>query len=175
MIRAPFLAALVLFIGGCTVGEIVPPDGVTQPTSAAAAAVETTQSGLPQSGFFAVLERADGQKTLSLPDPDNREKPFLINAIPVVSSIDIARATPSFSQDGMPNIQITLTPQGRTSFGIFTGMNVGKKLAIVVDGRVLSAPIITSPINGGEVEINGRFTVKEAARLAIAIKVPTSN
>ena len=55
-------------------------------------------------------------------------------------------------------------------FGDYTTNNVGKYLAIVLDKRVISSPVINSPITGGSGVISGRFTVPEANALAVQLK-----
>ncbi|MBN6036893.1 hypothetical protein [Amycolatopsis sp. 195334CR] len=54
-------------------------------------------------------------------------------------------------------------------FGKLTEENVGKQVAMVANGQVLSAPIINSPIPGGEIEIAGNFTRDEAEALAASL------
>jgi protein-export membrane protein SecD/preprotein translocase SecF subunit len=60
--------------------------------------------------------------------------------------------------------------EGTRIFGDFTTNNVGKYLAIVLDKRVISAPVINSPITGGNGVIEGRFTATEAQNLAVQLK-----
>jgi preprotein translocase subunit SecD len=66
-------------------------------------------------------------------------------------------------------VEFTLTPAGAEKFGRETGKNVGRKLAIVLDGRVESAPVINSRISDRGV-ITGRFTTREVDELAKVLK-----
>ena len=71
-----------------------------------------------------------------------------------------------FDQTTLPVIGITFNDVGAALFAKITKENIGKPLAIFLDGAPISAPIIQSEITGGEAVINGRFTVKEARELA---------
>ncbi len=62
-------------------------------------------------------------------------------------------------------IDLELTPEGQTRFAEITRANVGRQLAMIVNGRVLSAPVIQSEILGGKVTIAGNFSESEAADL----------
>jgi preprotein translocase subunit SecD len=69
-----------------------------------------------------------------------------------------------------PHIAFELRSSGVKIFGDFTTNNVGKYLAIVLDKRVISSPVINSPITGGSGVIQGRFTLQEANNLAVQLK-----
>jgi preprotein translocase subunit SecD len=80
-----------------------------------------------------------------------------------------ARVMPGGSLEG-PAVSFTLDAQGTRLFGDATTANVGKQLAIVLDGYVLSAPVIREPITQGHGQITGRFTFEEAQDLANALR-----
>jgi preprotein translocase subunit SecD len=63
-----------------------------------------------------------------------------------------------------------LNPEGGKTFGIITGDNVGRYLAIILDGRVYSAPVIKSRIAGGSGVIEGNFTDEKARDLALVLR-----
>ncbi len=65
-----------------------------------------------------------------------------------------------------PEIQIVLTASGGKRFAEVTRQHAGRRLAIVVDGDVVSAPRVMSEISGGRVMISGSFTEEEAKQLA---------
>ncbi len=73
---------------------------------------------------------------------------------------------------GEPEINFTLTSEGTKLFGEVTTAHVGERLGIVLDGEVISAPNINTPITGGSGQITGRFTEKEANDLAAALDNP---
>jgi len=67
-------------------------------------------------------------------------------------------------------ITFDLKPDGAKIFGDFTSQNVGKYLAIVLDKRVLSAPVIEGAITDGSVQISGSFTYQSANDLAVSMR-----
>ncbi len=71
---------------------------------------------------------------------------------------------------GMPVVAFKFKPEAATIFANLTGANVGKNMAIVLDGLVYSAPVIKGRINGGSGVIEGQFTVEEARDLAIVLR-----
>jgi RNA polymerase sigma factor (sigma-70 family) len=72
-------------------------------------------------------------------------------------------------------IDFTLTPKGKEQFAKVTRENIGRRLAIVIDGRIISAPVIQSKILTGQGQISGNFTVQEATRLAAILNKPAKN
>ncbi len=73
---------------------------------------------------------------------------------------------------GSPEIDFTLTSDAAGVFGEVTKRYVGQRLAIVLDGEVISAPNINTPILGGAGQITGSFTEREAFELATALENP---
>jgi preprotein translocase subunit SecD len=69
-----------------------------------------------------------------------------------------------------PVVSITFDQQGGAKFAKLTSENVNKPFAIILDGKVLSAPNINEPILGGSAQISGSFTVESANQLAIALR-----
>jgi len=67
-------------------------------------------------------------------------------------------------------VSITFNQQGGEKFAKLTTENVNKRFAIILDGKVLSAPSINEPILGGSAQISGSFNVKSATQLAIALR-----
>jgi preprotein translocase subunit SecD len=105
-----------------------------------------------------------------LPDKNNPKRMWLLKTPPVLDGSMITDATVGFTQKtNQPAIFFTLNSEGARIFGDVTGKNVGKRLAIVVDNRVYSAPVIQERIGGG----SGQITVgspDEAHILAIALR-----
>ena len=86
-----------------------------------------------------------------------------------VTGRDLSNAQPDRGQFGQPNVAFTLTPTGSQAFGELTGQNVGKGLAIVLDGRVVSAPVIKSRITDrGSIE--GNYSQQEVQDLVTVLK-----
>ena len=84
------------------------------------------------------------------------------------SMLDDARV--SITSDNQPYVSISFNPEGGRIFERVTGENVGKRLAILLDGRVYSAPVIRDAIAGGKAMIEGRFNDQEAKDLAIVLR-----
>jgi preprotein translocase subunit SecD len=80
-------------------------------------------------------------------------------------------AMQSFAQQtNEPVVSITFDQQGGAKFAKLTTENVNRPFAIILDGKVLSAPNINEPILGGSAQISGSFTVESANQLAIALR-----
>jgi SecD/SecF fusion protein len=67
---------------------------------------------------------------------------------------------------GYRQIDFSLTPEGQKEFAEITGQNIGKRLAIIIDNKLISAPRIAGPITVGEGQIVGSFSEQEANDLA---------
>ena len=87
----------------------------------------------------------------------------------MVSGENLTDAQPTF-QDGQPVVSFTFDTVGAKRFGEATQENVGRPFAIVLDGKVISAPVIREPILGGQGVISGDFTVQEANDLALLLR-----
>ena len=68
--------------------------------------------------------------------------------------------------DGQPVVLFSLTPRGRDQFAALTRTNIGKKLAVVVNGTVVTTGIIGAEMTEGKAQIAGYFTDEEARALA---------
>jgi preprotein translocase subunit SecD len=73
-------------------------------------------------------------------------------------------------QNNQPVVSITFNQEGGAKFARLTTENVNKPFAIILDNKVLSAPMINEPILGGSAQISGNFTVESANQLAIALR-----
>jgi len=111
--------------------------------------------------------------TIQLPsdDLDGAGQPitYLVKRRVVVSGENLVDAQPSF-QDGRPVVSFRFDTIGGKRFGDVTSDNIGQLLAIVLDGKVISAPRIQSAIVGGSGIITGRFTVQEVTDLALLLR-----
>jgi len=74
----------------------------------------------------------------------------------------IKSATVVKNERGDPALEITLTEAGRQRFAEFTRQNTGKRIAMIINGRACSAPVIQTPITDGKIRISGNFTLEEA-------------
>ena len=75
------------------------------------------------------------------------------------------------SRFNQPIVGLTFSAQGARKFAELTAKNVGRRLAIVLDGKVQSAPRINEPIPSGEAVISGQFTPEQATDLALVLRV----
>jgi len=95
---------------------------------------------------------------------------YLVRKEAVITGRDLKNARPSISPEtGLPDIQFSLTPTGAQKFGQATGDNVGRRLAVILDGTVESAPVINSRITDSGV-IQGTFSQEEADTLAKVLR-----
>ena len=104
-----------------------------------------------------------------LPDVNTNEK-YLLRAIPILDGSMLTDAKVGFDESNQPVINFVLNGQGAKIFGDFTAVSVGKRMAVVLDNKVYSAPNIRERIGGGRVQISGSFTIAEAHDLAIALR-----
>ena len=89
----------------------------------------------------------------------------------MVAGEDLTDAQPGFDQrNGEPDVSFRFNLRGGQRFGQVTSENVGRPFAIVLDGKVISAPRIISPITGGSGQITGSFSVEKANQLAVFLR-----
>ena len=105
-----------------------------------------------------------------LPSLDEPGRFYILDAAPVVTGEDLVDAQPSFDQNGRPAVNFRFNPSGARRFGDYTAENIGEPFAIVLDGEVISAPVIQSHIPGGSGIITGSFSVEESSNLAILLR-----
>jgi preprotein translocase subunit SecD len=79
-------------------------------------------------------------------------------------------ASPGFDQFGASVVNFRFDSQGARRFGDATRANVGKRFAIILDDKVISAPVINEPITGGSGQISGSFTAETANDLAVLLR-----
>ena len=78
----------------------------------------------------------------------------------------ITDAKDQFDQFGRPEVSMTMNSEGAREWAALTKANVGKAIAIVLDGVVYSAPRVTREIDGGQSSISGNFTIEDTKDLA---------
>jgi preprotein translocase subunit SecD len=84
----------------------------------------------------------------------------------VITGGDLSHATVEFNaQTQAPLVGLEFTSEGADKFAKVTRENVGKPLAVILDGKVLSAPVIQGEITGGNAQITGNFSAQEAKDL----------
>ena len=100
---------------------------------------------------------------------DNPDQKMVVQKRIMVAGDTLIDAQPSF-QEGMPVVSFKFDSRGARWFGEATKANVGKLFAIVLDNKVISAPVIREPILGGSGVISGSFTVEAANDLALLLR-----
>ncbi len=94
---------------------------------------------------------------------------YLVRRVAPVTGRDLRNARPTIDEFNQPAISFSFNREGARKFGNFTGTNVGRNLAIILDNRVYSAPVIQERI-ADEGRITGTFTSGEAADLALILR-----
>jgi preprotein translocase subunit SecD len=110
-----------------------------------------------------LLEDADER------DASGRAIQYVVRKRIMVSGEHLIDAQPTF-QDNQPVVAFSFDPVGSRKFGDVTTKNVGRPFAIVLDNKVISAPVIRSAITGGRGIISGNFTVSGATDLALLLR-----
>jgi preprotein translocase subunit SecD len=105
---------------------------------------------------------------IALPTDDGA--PLVVKRRAVVSGEMLTDARQSFDQSGRPAISFRFNGDGAKRFGDATLQSVGKRFAIVIDNKILSAPVIQEAILGGSGEITGNFTPESATNLALELR-----
>ena len=102
---------------------------------------------------------------------DDGSGPLVVEETPLITGDMVNQATSAPNQEqGGYQINFSFDSRGARRFGEATRDNVGQRFAIVLDERIISAPVIQSPILGGSGRITGDFTAQEAGELAILIR-----
>ena len=97
------------------------------------------------------------------------KKPYLVEREAQMDGKEIDEAYPTMDQFGQREIILKFKPAGAAQFGKVTGDNVGRLLAIVLDGQLYSAPQIKVAITGGNASITGNFSREDAENVSNAL------
>lgn len=106
-----------------------------------------------------------------LPSEDGYAPAYVLKKRAVVTGEMLTDAQQQFDQQsGSPVVSFRFNGQGARRFGDATSANIGKRFAIVLDNKVISAPVINTAITGGSGQITGNFTVETANDLAVLLR-----
>jgi preprotein translocase subunit SecD len=94
---------------------------------------------------------------------------YLVKKVAAVTGQDLTNARPSVDENNQPAVAFTLSNEGGRKFGKVTSENIGRQLAIILDGRVQSAPRIESRIQS-DGRITGSFTTEEVQNLSLILR-----
>ncbi|MGB7269898.1 MAG: protein translocase subunit SecD [Albidovulum sp.] len=111
-----------------------------------------------------------GVGNVTYPAADEPGVFYVLEDTPVVGGEDLVDARPDFDQDGQPAVAFRFDAAGGRAFGNYTAENIGQLFAIVLDGKVISAPVIRSHISGGSGIITGNFDVQGSTDLAVLLR-----
>jgi preprotein translocase subunit SecD len=103
-------------------------------------------------------------------DPVEKIKSIALDKDALLTGGDVSDARPSFDNMNQSYVTLSFNSRGAAIFERITGENTGKRLAIVLDGKVYSAPNIRERISGGRASITGGFSTAEAQDLAIVLR-----
>lgn len=119
---------------------------------------EQAQSGTPPEGTEVLLGFKDN-------------KPYLVAKDSALEGDDISYAGPGLASGTKePIASFRFNGRGARRFAHITAENIGNPFAIVLDDRVISAPVIRESITGGSSQISGNFTIEEANAVAMLLR-----
>ena len=123
------------------------------------------RTGVPEGDEILYQRRVDKQTK------EERKIPFVVQKKAYVTGRDVAGARVSIDQNtSEPYVSVDFNANGARAFADLTDANVGRRLAIVLDDNVHSAPQIRERIPSGRAQITGGFTTEEATDLAIVLR-----
>ena len=111
------------------------------------------------------------QKRVDRETRQERRLPFVVQKKTLLTGADLSTARVSIDQTtSEPHVSVELNAAGAKAFADLTEANVNRRLAIILDGNVHSAPVIRERIPSGQAQITGGFTSAEATDLAIVLR-----
>ena len=112
-----------------------------------------------------------GDVVLDVVDPrsDGAQK-LIVEKVPLLYGQNLVDAQQTFENGAQPVVAFKFDSVGARKFGDATSKNVGRRFAIVLDGKIISAPVIKDAILGGSGIISGNFTVQTASDLALLLR-----
>ncbi len=105
-----------------------------------------------------------------LPSDDGFTRSYVVKRRSVVTGEMLTAASGSHDESNLPSVAFSFNGQGTRRFAEVSSNNIGKNFAIVLDKRIISAPVIRTAITGGSGEITGHFTEESAHDLALLLK-----
>ncbi|OBV28413.1 protein-export membrane protein SecD [Helicobacter sp. CLO-3] len=123
-----------------------------------------------QSANDVILEFAESTKEASIAKKNGQEIPkLLLKAVPILDGSMITDARLAYDDKHRPVVSFELNSQGAKRFADFSSASIGKRMAIVLDGKIYSAPVIRARISSSG-QISGDFAEEEAIDLAITLR-----
>lgn len=144
------------------------------------AGVHNVEDAIRQIGETPQLDFREAGETIKATTPEGEEVEIPQWKRTDLTGRHLERADVVFHpQTGQPQVSLLFNGEGKRLFGELTERNVGKQIAIFLDGEPITAPVVQQAITTGEAVITGTFTIEEARELAIrlnagALPVPIS-
>jgi preprotein translocase subunit SecD len=110
------------------------------------------------------------ESAVSEPDGRSYSIPYLVKKDAALTGDVLQDARVTIGDFNEPIVSITFDSKGAREFDLLTAANIGKRMAVVLDGKVYSAPVIRDRISGGRAVIEGTFTTAEANDLAVVLR-----
>jgi preprotein translocase subunit SecD len=105
------------------------------------------------------------------PSAGNKQETLLLRETPLLSGASVADAQAGVDKrTNMPIVKFRFDRAGAQKFAVFTSASMGRPFAVVIDGLVISSPVIRDPILGGEGQISGAFAMVDAEQLATRLR-----
>ncbi|MDW8424582.1 MAG: hypothetical protein RMK51_01515 [Meiothermus sp.] len=146
-------------VAGSTLTVRLPP--LEAPLRTRAEALLTQRGNLA----FQLVKPSASNRSLAQIRPTDLEAPALTNR-------DLDRVQATQGESGRPALTLRFSREGAARFAHLTSAHVGRRLALVLDGRVLIAPTIRGPITGGAVSIQGFSSAQETERISDLLQTP---
>jgi len=117
-------------------------------------------------------EQIEKYELKSVETREGKSENLLVETDAVLTGDMLVDARTEFSQQGFgqPYVSLELNDRGGDIFADVTGKNVGRRLAVVLDGEVYTAPVIRERIPSGRAQITGNFSVQEAKDIALVLR-----
>ncbi|MCM8757357.1 MAG: protein translocase subunit SecD [Candidatus Omnitrophica bacterium] len=120
-------------------------------------------------------EVPEGYQLLYMKEKDERgilrdSVPLLVKSEPELTGAYLKDAYMGYSSGGFPDVNLEFNKEGAEMFSVVTGANINRRLAIILDGVVQSAPVIKERIPNGRAQITGQFSTEEAKELALVLR-----
>ncbi|HSF09854.1 MAG TPA: protein translocase subunit SecD, partial [Nitrospirales bacterium] len=110
------------------------------------------------------------ESAISESDGHSYSIPYLVKKDAALIGDVLQDARVTIGDFNEPIVSITFDSKGAREFDLLTASNIGKRMAVVLDGKVYSAPVIRDRISGGRAVIEGTFTTAEANDLAVVLR-----
>ena len=154
-------------------GPVIPPQ-VNRENYSTDADFQKAQSNWNEMNA-SILKEIKAMEDFAKTDPnmvvgkDDKGHAYLLGDI-YVTGKELVDARVTHDELQKPAVSLKFSKSGAVAFENATGINIEKQIAIVLDGAVISAPVVRAKISGGEAQISGNFTAEEAVTLAVMLR-----